>query len=206
MSKVLEHLIFNKVSKFITTNNILCHNQFGFHQYHSTTQQLLVFLSDDLSVLNDYSCSQCDVIYLDFKKAFDSVPHQEVLMKLWKAGIVGSLWKWFREYLSNRYQYVSINNCKSSTLPVVSGVPQGSILGPFLFLIYINDLSPSTIHSKTFLFADDTKCLRPICSPQDHILLQSDLDALSLWSTAWKLMFNETKCSILSITFHASPD
>ena len=127
-------------------------------------------------------------------------------MKLWKAGIVGSLWKWFREYLANIYQHVSINNCKSSTLPVVSGVPQGSILGPFLFLIYINDLSCSINHSKTFLFADDTKCLRPIRSPQDHILLQSDLDALSLWSTNWKLMFNETKCSLLSITSRASPD
>ena len=127
-------------------------------------------------------------------------------MKLWKAGIVGSLWKWFREYLANRYQHESINNCKSSTLPVVSGVPQGSILGPFLFLLYINDLSYSINHSKTFLFADDTKCLRPIRSPLDHILLQSDLDALSLWSTNWKLMFNETKYSLLSITSRASPD
>ena len=78
---------------------------------------------------------------------------------------------------------VYINNCKSSTLPVVSGVPQGRILGPFLFLIYINDLSSSMKHSKTFLFADDTKCLRPIRSPQDHISLQSDLDVMSLWST-----------------------
>lgn len=165
MSKVLEHLIYSKISKFIITNNILYHHQFSFHQHHSTTQQLLIFLSDIISALNDYNCSQCDVIYLDFKKAFDSVPHQELLMKLWRAGIMGTLWKWFREYLANRYQHVSINNCKSSTLPVVSGVPQGSILGPFLFFIYIND---SINHSKTFPFADDTKCLQPICSPQDH--------------------------------------
>ena len=129
-------------------------------------------------------------------------------MKLRKSGIVGSLWKWFREYLTNRYQHVCINNSKSSTLPVVSGVPQsqGSILGLFLFLIYINDLSSSVKHSKTFLlnFTDDTKCLRPICSPHDCILLQSDLDVLSLWSTDWKLKLNETKCSKLSISSHTT--
>ena len=136
----------------------------------------------------------------NFKKAFDSVPHQELLLKLWKTGIVGSLWRWFREYLSNRYQHVCINNSKSSTLPVVSGVPQGSLLGPLLFLVYINDLSSSLNHTSSFLFADDTKCLRPIHSPHDCILLQSDLDALSTWSTNWKLNFDESKCSLLSVT------
>ena len=128
------------------------------------------------------------------------MPHQELLLKLWKIGIVGSLWRWFQEYLSNRYQHVCINNSKSSTLPVVSGVPQGSLLGPLLFLVYINDLSSSLNHTSSFLFADDTKCLRPICSPHDCILLQSDLDALSTWSTNWKLNFNESKCSLLSVT------
>ena len=106
ISKVLEHLVYSKVSKFITDNNILCNHQFGFHQHHSTTQQLLVFLSNILDALNN--CSKCDIIYLDFKKAFNSVPHQELLLKLWKIGVVGSLWRWFREYLSNRYQHVAL--------------------------------------------------------------------------------------------------
>ena len=197
VSKVLEHLIYNRVSKFLTDNNILCHRQFGFRKHHSTTQQLLIFLTNVLNALNNHP--KCDIIYLDFKKAFDSVPHQELLLKLWKVGVVGSLWRWFREYLSNRYQHVCINNSNSSTLPVISGVPQGSLLGPLLFLIYINDLPSSLKHSESFLFADDTKCLRPICSPHDCIQLQSDLDALSTWSNDWKLMFNETKCSLLSI-------
>ena len=186
VSKVLEQLIYNKVNKFITDNNILCLHQFGFRQQHSTTQQLLIFLTNVHHALNN--CPKCDVIYLDFKKAFDSVPHQELLLKLWKVGVVGSLWRWFREYLSNRYQHVCINNSNSPTLPVISGVPQGSLLGPLLFLIYINDLPFSLKHSESFLFADDTKCLRPIRSPHDCIQLQSDLDALSSWSSDWKLI------------------
>ena len=127
------------------------------------------------------------------------IPHQELLPKLWKVGIIGSIWKWFREYLTGRHQHVRINSYTSSTLPVISSVPQGSLLGPLLFLIYINNLPPSVKYTKIFLFTDDTKCLQPISSPRDCILLQSDLDALSLLSTTWKLMFNETKCSLLSI-------
>ena len=100
--------LYNKVSNFITNNKILFHHQFGFRQHHSTTQQLLIFLNNVHRALNNANCSQCDVIYLDFKKAFDSVPHQELLLKLWKTGIVGGLWKWFREYLSDRYQHVLI--------------------------------------------------------------------------------------------------
>ena len=82
--------MYNKVSTFIVNNNILYHQQFGFRQHHSTTQQLLLFLGNVHRALNN--CPQCDVIYLDLKKAFDSVPHQELLLKLWKAGVTGSLW------------------------------------------------------------------------------------------------------------------
>ena len=198
VSKVLEHLIYNKISKFITDNNILymlssiCFPPKPFLNSAATN-----IFSSVLNALNNYS--RCDVIYFDFKKAFDRVPHQELLLKLWKVGIVGGLWRWFRDYLSNRYHCVCINNSSSSTLPVISGVPQGSLLGLLLFLIYINDAPSSLKHSESFLFADDIKCLRPICSPHDCIQLQSDLDALSLWSINWKLMFNETKCSFLSI-------
>ena len=101
-------------------------SQFGF--LRGTLQQMLVFFNTLLS-----SASQTDVIYLDFKKAFDSVAHNELLCKLWKFGITGDLWLWVRAYLSNRVQYVSIDHSTSPTLPVISGVPQGSILAQFSF-------------------------------------------------------------------------
>ena len=97
--------------------------------------------------------------YLDFHKAFDSVPHNELMIKLWNIGITSNLWLWIKEYLTDRNQRVCINGCHSSSLPVISGVPQESILGPILFLVYVNDLPLQVSFSDVFLFADDTKCL-----------------------------------------------
>ena len=110
--------------------------------------------------------SATDAIYLDFKKAFDKVSHPELHLKLWSGGITSSLWKWFRAYQTNWQQVVSFNGHKSRLLPVASGVPQGSILGPLLFAIYITNLPSSTCTSLTRSFADDTKCLN-IKSPSD---------------------------------------
>ena len=132
-------------------------------------------------------------IYLDFSKAFDNVPHNE-LMKLWSVGITDKLWIWFQSYLSNRTQIVSINNCLPDPLPVKSGVPQGSILGPLLFVIYINDLSSSIIYSNFFNFADDIKCYKAIHNPYDSQSLQLDIDSLFHWSLVNKLSFNTNKC------------
>ena len=162
---------------------------------YSTTQQLLVFLH---TIQKSFSSnSQTDVIYLDFKKAFDSVAHNELLVKLWSFGITGNLWKWFRAYLSGRSQRVRLNHCMSDPLPVLSGVPQGSILGPLLFLIFVNDIPSAVRQSSIYLYADDTKCLMNVCSSADCRLLQNDIFHLSSWSKKWNLYFNGNKCVLL---------
>ena len=193
ISKVLERLVYDHLNKFITSNQVIAGPQFSFCQEgHSTNQQLLIFLNKVHQSLNH--SATCDVIHLDFRKAFDSVPHNELLMKLWNIGITGHWWLWIKEYQSGKIQRVHINAC----LPVISGVPQGSILSPLLFLVYVNDLPSQVPHSDLYLFADDTKCLKPISRPQDSLQLQQDLNNLSAWSADWKLSFNQLKCNLLS--------
>ena len=195
VSKVLERLIFNHVSDYIYP--YLSTYQFGFIPDRSCLQQLLSTFS---IILQNYSShKQTDIVYLDFCKAFDSIPHTELLYKINQLGISGNVLEWFQSYLSCRRQSVLIDGIHSSMLPVTSGVPQGSILGPLLFVIFINDL-PNSIHSSTpLLFADDTKCIMTICSPNDSVLLQNDLNLLADWSSQWKLSFNTTKCKLLRI-------
>ena len=112
--------------------------------------------------------------YFDISKAFETVSHGILLKKLWSIGITNTLWSWLKDYLSNRYQKVTINNSYSDPLPVVSGVPQGSILGPLLFIGYMNDMSSYINHSQYIKFVDDTKCFLHINTLSDHIALQED--------------------------------
>ena len=137
-----------------------------------------------------------DVVYMDLPKAFDTVPHKCLLYKIEYYGITGNLLRWIAGFLSNRRQCVVLNGKKSSWQDVKSGVPQRSILGPLLFLVYVNDL-PRSISSQVFLFADDTKLIRSICTLADHAQLQTDLDNLTKWCDAWQLNFNATKCKVI---------
>ena len=170
----------------------LSNTQFGFTKGKSCLAQLLTIFS----TINQAADSKksVDVMYLDFKKAFDSVPHEQLLFKLC---IIGPLWNWYRCYLTNRLHYVTIDGNQSSTWPVTSGVPQGSILGPLLFLIYINDLPSCINYSHCLLFADDAKIFQMVTSFHDQLLLQIDLHKIEQWCSTWNLQLNPSKCHVL---------
>ena len=201
VSKIAERCMFNHIYPQLV--NFLSTSQHGFTSGKSTTTQLVEFI-EEVGRKLDHS-DQTDIIYLDFSKAFDSVSHSLLLHKLHKLGISGILLKWFESYLRERYQRVVVNGGTSKWLPVDSGVPQGSILGPLLFNIFINDMSKVPKHSNIVLYADDTKCYKGIATIDDCLDLQSDLDLLYEWSVKWKLNFNATKCKILSVNRSKNP-
>ena len=139
-----------------------------------------------------------DVIYLDYRKAFDSVPFERLLKKLHAYGVRGKVLLWIREFLRDRSQRVVLADAKSDMATITSGIPQGSVLGPMLFLIYVNDL-PEEVLSTFKLFADDTKLYREIQNDHDKEVLQNDLNELMDWSVKWQLPFNIDKCKVLHL-------
>ena len=132
-------------------------------------------------------------MYLDIRKAFDSVSHNLLLNKLLNFGISGPVWNWFKCYLEGRSQLVQVGDCQSSIRPVLSGVPQGSILGPLLFLIFVNDMFSVVSHCSLLLFADDAKLYRQISNQEDSLLLQHDLNSVCAWADNNHLLFNHVK-------------
>ena len=135
---------------------------------------------------------------MDYQKAFDKVPHNRLISKLKAYKFNAELLDWVQSYLKDRSQFVEVNGKQSMWLPVTSGIPQGSVLGPLLFLLYINDL-PDNIDSSVYMYADDTKLYREIREPRDHKILQEDLNKLSVWSDLWLLKFHPEKCFSLTI-------
>ena len=194
ISKALERLVFDKISDFVF-QNCISQCQFGFARNRSTLQQLLQYL-DFLHTSFDNS-QQVDSIYLDIRNAFDSVSHSKVLAKLCTCGLTGSLWHFFKCYLTDRKQHVVVDGEVSHWLSVTSGVLRGSILGPLLFIIYINDLPTALNFSVPYLFVDDTKCCKAIMSLNDTMSLQANLDNLSEWCQENDLSFNATKSCLL---------
>ena len=193
--KLLESNIREAIMDHLSSHKLLSDSQFGFRRNRSTVLQLLTVMEDWTEALGNNL--QVDTVYLDFRKAFDSVPHKRLVKKLEKYGITGNLLKWLKHFLYGRKQRVVINGKSSKWSDVLSGIPQGSILGPLLFIIYINDL-PGVVGSVCKLFADDCKLYRNIESEADMMELQEDIERLCKWSRDWLLGFNIKKCKVIS--------
>ena len=148
---------------------------------------------------NSLAGSQTDLVLLDFSKAFDKGNHQKLLLNFHHHGIRGPSLKWIQAFFSGRTQTVVHENEKFDIVPVTSGVPQNSVLGPILFLIYINDLLDRT-RSKIRLFADDTANYLAVSTLQDAQILQQDLDRLHKWELQWDMEFNPSKCVVIHVT------
>ena len=178
---------------------ILGEENHGFRAKHSTETQLIM-TSHDMLKQRDQG-KQLDVIILDYSKAFDTVPHKRLLHKLEHYGIKGCLLNWIEAFLVGRTQSVVVDGARSNEEPVVSGVPQGTVLGPLMFLLYINDM-PSQVHAGTRcrLFADDSLVYRVINSIDDQVLLQEDLRNLEKWASDWGMVFNPSKCYVMPIS------
>ena len=196
--KIFEYLIRDMLMS--KCKHLIKDNQHGFLPEKSCLTQLIPFTSDLAYALN--SSSRIDVIYFDFAKAFDSVNHDLILNKLkHKFGIDGLLLQFMKAYLRDRKQQVLINGSLSHSLPVHSGVPQGSILGPLLFVLFIDDICEEVSQgTKLALYADDTKIWREITSEQDQYILQNDIDKLHRWAVNNKMKFHPDKCKVVAIT------
>ena len=196
--KLLEHIICRHLMKHLETNKILTNLNHGFRSGYSCEShvQLLTTINDSLKEHD--KGHQVDVATLDFSKAFDTVLHNKLLYKLDQYEIKGSIHTWLRNFLTTRKMRTIVEGETSEETTVDSGVPQGTVLGPLMFLCHINDL-PDSVTSSVRLFADDCLLYRTIKQEDDHQALQKDLKNLVEWANKWGMRFNAKKCYTLSI-------
>ena len=196
--KVFEHILVSKIWLHLNNHNIITTKQHGFRGGLSCETQLIGAL-DDWTRVMDWGGGQVDAIVLDFSKAFDVVPHNRLSSKLACYGITGHTGQWIKSFLRSRTHQVVVNGSMSRECGVSSGVPQGTVLGPLLFLIFINDIEDG-LRSQIRLFADDSILYREIVTEEDSHILQRDLFKLQEWSDKWMMRFNVEKCKTLRLT------
>ena len=192
----MEAIVKDRIIQHLEANNLLSPHQHGFRSARSCTTQLLEVMDSWTKLIEEGQ--PLDVIYLDFQKAFDSVPHVRLLLKIGAHGIEGKVLQWVKAFLSGRTQQVLVEGALSDRSAVTSGVPQGSVLGPLLFLLYVNDI-PDQLQSSVKLFADDCKLFSTAQSSRARQQLQEDLHEIGNWSTLWQLPFNVDKCRVLHL-------
>lgn len=200
--KLLEHIIYSKIISHLNRNNILIPNQHGFREKRSCNTQLFELLTDLHKSM--HSSAPTDAIFIDLSKAFDRVQHNRLITKVRNLQLDQKTIQWIQEFLCNRSQSVKLNHIISRKCMVKSGVPQGSVLGPLLFLVYINDIG-SNIVSSLRLFADDCVIYKEITEPNDSSILQSDLLKLAEWCNLWQMHINAEKTKHIRFTSVANP-
>lgn len=194
--KIQESIIRDKLVDHMKQNHLFADEQYGFIAGRSCITQLLEVLDEWTAILD--GGGSLDAVYMDFMKAFDTVPHERLLSKLQSYGIKGKLHAWMRNFLIGRKQRVLVNGAASEWADVRSGIPQGSILGPILFVIFINDI-PDVVDCGIRLFADDTKAFKQIHTTDDCKKLQHNINSLQDWAEKWNMKFHPEKCKILRI-------
>jgi len=194
LCKIFESLMRDVIVNHLEKNLLIKDSQHGFRKGRSCLSNLLVFLDKVTRSMDEGE--NVDVIFLDFAKAFDKVPHKRLAAKLEAHGITGRVKDWIVEWLRDRWQRVCVQGKGSGWRRVTSGVPQGSVLGPVLFLIFINDLDEG-ISNWILKFADDTKIFGAVNGLADAMQLQVDLSRLMQWAREWQMQFNVGKCKIM---------
>mgnify|MGYP000176344217 CR=1 FL=1 len=198
VSKVFESCVFNRLYEFLTSHNLLTYCNSGFKKMDSTVNQLINIVHE-LSQAIDKG-KEVRMIFLDISKAFDRVWHRGLLLKLQQVGVHDPLLSWIRSYLSNRKQRVCIEGSFSDWVNIDSGVPQGSVLGPLLFLVFINDLIDD-ITCKVYLFADDTTLFEIVETPEGTVInFNANLKVVEEWGEKWKVDFNPDKTEEMIIS------
>ena len=195
--KLFERILRAKITEHLITFNLITAHQHGFMANRSTLTQLLHHLNSILEILEDNG--NADILYLDLSKAFDKVNHKILLYKLTKMNITGKINAWIKTFLTTRTQYVVVNGKKSEPAHVRSGVPQGTVLGPALFIIYMNNITEVVQSTIIKMFADDSKLISSIKCLEDRNKIMTDLKALIKWTEENSMEFNETKFQLLQI-------